>query len=128
MMLLRRIVAVLLAVVFVALFIPMLVVFRVNDTVGNPDFYNDQLRRADIYNFIYTDVAPAALDSAASGGALSRGGLDLSWAGPHILTIAKSTLPPEWLQTQTEQGINAVVPYVLGDTEVSALSQYENRE
>ncbi len=114
---LRRIVAVLLAVVFVALFIPILVVFRVNDTIGNPDFYNDQLRRADIYNFVYTDVAPAALDRTGRGGALSAGGIDLSWARPHILSIVKSTLPPEWLQTQTEQGINAVVPYVLGDTE-----------
>ena len=122
MIVLRRIVAVFLAVVFVILFIPVLVVYRVNSTVGNPGFYIDQLRRADIYNFLYSDVLPGALQNVELGGPTSGGGMNLSWLKPQLVAIAQQTVPPQWLQTQTEQVINAVVPYVLGDTQTFRVS------
>ena len=62
MLWLRRIMAVILAVVFLILFIPVLVILRVNATAGNPGFYADQLRRADIYNFVHSDILPYALE------------------------------------------------------------------
>ncbi len=118
MIIFRRVVAVFLAFVFVILFISFLLISRVNSTVGSPDFYIDQLRQADIYDFLYTDVLPVALERTEIGGS----GLDLSWARPQVLGIAKQAVPPEWLQTQTEQVIAAVVPYVLGDTQTFTVS------
>lgn len=112
MIILRRIAAVFLALVFVVLLISFLLVSRVNSTAGSPNFYIDQLRRADIYNFLYTDVLPGALERTEIGGS----GFNLSWARPQVLVIARQTVPPEWLQAQTEKVITAVVPYVLGDT------------
>jgi hypothetical protein len=88
MMWLRRITALSLALVFIILTILMLVFFRVNNTLANPDFYNDQLRQADTYR-----------------------------VKPYLIDMGKQTLPPEWLQAQVEQSINEIVPYVWGDTE-----------
>lgn len=114
---LRRIIALLLASTFIILSVFMLVIFRVNDTLGNPDFYTDQLRQADTYSFIYDEALPAALEEAGIGGDTPEARASISRIKPHIITMTRQTLPPEWLQAQVEQTINAVVPYVWGDTE-----------
>jgi len=114
---LRRTIAIPLALITIILFIPLLVVFRVDSTVGNPDFYNEQLSQADIYNFLYDDVLPAALAEADIGGSTPGDGINITKFKPHIISIARQTLPPEWLQAQVEQAINETVPYVWGDTE-----------
>jgi len=114
---LRRIIALLLALTFIILTAFMLVIFRVNDTLGNPDFYTDQLRQTDIYNFICDEALPAALEEAGIGGDTPEARANISRIKPHIITMTRQTLPPEWLQAQVEQTINAVVPYVWGDTE-----------
>ena len=116
MIVFRRFVAVLLAVLFIALYIPVLMVFRVNDTVGNPDFYVDQLRQADMYNFLYDKALPAALDEATLGDG-SEGTLDLSKYKSNVLTVLRQALPPDYLQTQVEQVIKKGLPYALGDTD-----------
>lgn len=118
MMIFRRIVAVFLTLVFVALFVPFLTVSRVNSTAANPCFYIDQLREADAYNFLHADVLPAALQRVKIGSS----SLDLSWAKPQVQAIARETVPPEWLQAQTEQVITAVIPYVVGDTATFTVS------
>ena len=113
----RRIIALPLALIFIILSIPILLFFRVNGTLGNPDFYNEQLRRADIYNFIYDDLLPAALAEANFAGDSSQAGIDISQLKPYVIDMAEQTVPPEWLESQVEQAVNGVVPYVWGDTE-----------
>lgn len=113
MIALRRTFAILLALFFVILFLPVMVVYRVNSTVANPGFYTDQLRKADIYNFLYDDVLPAATSQIRLGDG-SQPGSDFSWVAPYLTTMLKDTLPPEWLQAQTEKTINAMVPYFTG--------------
>jgi len=117
MLWLRRIIAIPLALTFIILFIFLLVVFRVNATAGNPDFYIDQLHQADIYNFIYDETLPAALEEAEIDGDNSEAGINISEIKPHIIDVIRQTLPPEWLQTQVERVIDEVLPYALGDTE-----------
>ncbi|MEW6034070.1 MAG: hypothetical protein AB1603_04365 [Chloroflexota bacterium] len=111
----RRFFAVVLAILFIVLYIPVLAVFRVNDTIGNPRFYVDQLRQADIYNFVYDEALPAALEEFKPGGDTSETPLDISKFKPEITSMVKQALPPEWLQAQVEQVITRVLPYVLGD-------------
>ncbi len=117
MMWLRRIIALPLALVFIILSILTLVFFRINDTLASPDFYNDQLRQADTYNFIYGDLLPVALEEADIGDGVSEDGINVSQLKPYLIDMVEQALPPEWLQTQVEQTINEIVPYVWGDTE-----------
>jgi hypothetical protein len=117
MLWLRRTITIPVALVFIILFIFLLVVSRVNATAGNPDFYIDQLNQADIYNFIYHDALPTALEEAQIGGDTSEAPINIAQLVPHIPGMIEQTLPPEWLQTQVEQVINQVLPYVLGDTQ-----------
>lgn len=116
MIIFRRVVAVLLAFVFFALYIPILVVFRVNDTVGNPNYYVDQLRKDDIYNFAYRELLPAALDEAAPS-AGSKDAFDISKYKANVTSVVQKALPPEYLQAQVETAIKTVLPYCLGDTD-----------
>jgi len=116
MIVFRRFVAVILAVVFIALYIPVLIIFRVNDTLGTPNFYVDQLRQADMYNFLYDRALPAALDEATLGDG-SEGTLDLSKYKSNVLTVLRQALPPDYLQTQVEQVIEKGLPYALGDAD-----------
>ena len=113
---LRRTIAIFLALTFIILFIPTLVFLQVTDTLANPEFYNNQLHQADIYNFLYDDVLPAALEEAEVG-MDDASGLLITQNKSHIISMVEQTLPPEWLQTQVELVINEVVPYAWGDTE-----------
>jgi hypothetical protein len=113
----RRIVAIPLALVFIILFISLLFVQRVNSTAGNPDFYVDRLRQADIYNFMYHDILPAALDEMEIDEDSSGAPVDIEQLKSKLPDTLEQALPPEWLQAQVEQVIGQVLPYVLGDTE-----------
>lgn len=113
----RRTVAVFLAFIAVVMLTPLLVVSRVNDTAGKPDFYISQLRQADAYNFVYSDILPAALQNTRLAVGSGESTIDLSWTKPDIISITKQTLPPDYLQAQTEQIIRAIVPYFIGDTQ-----------
>ena len=60
MIFIRRFFAIILGLVILILFILFLVLSRVNDTFGNPDFYIDQLQKADARRF--DEVVRAAAD------------------------------------------------------------------
>ena len=104
----RWLVTVLLALIFVVLFIPVLVVLRVNSTVLEPSFYIDQLRTANAYNFVYDEVIPFMLDEVSEDrGKLSIGDipLDIDLYEDEIVQAVREILPPKWLQKQAEQVI-----------------------
>ena len=113
----RRIIALPLALIFIILSIPILLFLRVNGTLGNSDFYNEQLRQADIYNFIYDDLLPAALAEANFAGDSSQAGIDISQLKPYVIDMVEQTVPRDWLESQVEQAVNGVVPYAWGKTE-----------
>lgn len=110
----RRFFAVLLAVLFVPVFISVLLLLRVNSTVRNPEFYVSELRKADVYSFAHDSVLPAAFDEAAKGDDLP---VDIKPLREEVLSGAREILPPDWLQEQTENAIREVVPYVVGDAD-----------
>ena len=68
--------------------IPMLVIFRVNDTVGNPEFYSDQLRQANIYNFIVNEALPSAINEMNMDGDNPGNAMYISQLKPHLASIA----------------------------------------
>ena len=119
---LRRAFAILLAVVFIILSVLVMVAFRVNGTVGNPDFYAEQLHQADVYHFIYDDVLPAALEESGVGEDAEGVGAIISPFKPHLVDVARQTVPPEWLQSQVEHAVNEVVPYAWGKTDTLSIT------
>ncbi len=104
----RRVIAVLLAVLFLPALLLTLVYYRVNGTAASPDFYASQLRGADVYNYVHTDILPVAIDETHNQDVLV-------WK-PVILKIARDTVPPDCLQARTEETIRATIPYLVGDT------------
>ncbi len=119
---LRRATAILLAVVFIILSVLVMVAFRVNGTVGNPDFYAEQLHQADVYHFIYDDVLPAALEESGVGEDAEGVGAIIAPFKPHLVDVARQTVPPEWLQAQVERAVNEAVPYVWGETDTFSIT------
>lgn len=112
----RRILAIPLIIIFAVLFIVVLMATHVNGTVANPGFYNDQMLQADVYNFVYDEALPAALDEIETGDA-SDIPIDISAIEDDIVSTAREILPPEWLQAQFESATNEAIPYLVGDTD-----------
>ena len=114
----RRFLANILISVVIALFMAFLVVGRVNATLGNPDFYIDQLRRADMYNFIYDKALPTAIDELDSEVELDDTTFELTpRVKAAIVSAARQALPPEWIQARVEDTLSEALPYLAGDTE-----------
>ncbi|MDO8751753.1 MAG: hypothetical protein Q7K03_11545, partial [Dehalococcoidia bacterium] len=116
---LRRILAVLLIPLFIVLFLVALLLIRVNSTVLSADFYVDQLRKADIFTFMYDKAAPAALKEANKDPKDIP--INVEKVGNKGVSLVKEVFPPQWLEEQTEQVIVQVVPYVVGDEDSFAV-------
>jgi hypothetical protein len=112
----RRISAIPLIIIFVILFIVVLLITQVNGTFANPGFYNDQLRQANMYNFVYDKALPAVLDEMKADLA-SDFTLNVQAIEDDAISAARKILPPEWLQEQVETATNAIIPYFLGSTD-----------
>jgi hypothetical protein len=119
MIVLRRFFALLLIPVFLVLFLATLLVFRVNDTFLEPGFYTETFQDLDLFNFIYDEGIPFALEEAQSSGGFSLEeiplGIDISPQG--ISSDIERVLPPEWLEENVGVVINAAVPYITGEQE-----------
>ena len=103
---------------FILLLIIVLLFTQVNDTVLNAGFYNHQMRKADMYNFVYDELLPAALDEAEEEmDDSSDFTMDISAIKDDIVSAAREILPPEWLQEKVELAAESIIPYFLGDTD-----------
>jgi hypothetical protein len=89
---------------------------QINDTAANPDFYNDRMVEADIYDFVYDDVLPAALHEMDEERSADIP-IELSEIEREIILIARETFPPDWLQSQFESITATLIPYFVGDTD-----------
>jgi|GEM_PF-707641 len=115
---LRRLLTIPLIILFIALFITLLIATHLSVSATNPDFYNDQLEKADAYNWVYDRFLPAALEE------MEEDNPDLPigvYARDDIVSAVEETLPPEWLQEHTESISKAIIPYVVGDTDAFVL-------
>jgi hypothetical protein len=111
---LRRILAIPLIILFVLTFVLGLVLCHVSGTVGSAGFYNSQMRQAHVYDWVYDDLAPAALDEAAA-----ESDTDFPFDTPQfrkeVIGVAEQTFPRKWLQGTFENATRQIVPYVVGD-------------
>jgi len=112
----RRILTIPLIIAFVVLMAVLLPVTQLNDTAANPRFYQDRLQRADVYTFLYDELLPTGLDELEDE-ELSDSPIVLSHIKDDLVSAARRILPPDWLQAQVDSSIDAVLPYVVGDTD-----------
>jgi hypothetical protein len=112
----RRLLTIPLIIFLFFLLIVVLLVTNINDTAANPKFYQDQMREADIYNFVYEEILPAALDDIETDDPWDIT-IEISDIEGDIVSAAEKILPPEWLQTEVESATNTLFPYILGDTD-----------
>src|SRR4030042_408444 len=114
MMWFRRVIAIALIFISLLLFTAALLLTEINSTVANPGFYKEQLARADIYNFVYDEALPVALDEIDEDSS-SDIPIELADFKSEITSAAREIAPPEWLQEQVESAIDVLVPYFTGD-------------
>lgn len=115
-MLIRRLLAAGLGILFLILLLAMLFVSHVNGTIGDPGFYNRQMEKAEVYDFVYDAALPAALEEARFD-ARSDNPIDTADIEDEIVSTAREVAPPEWLQENFENATEAIIPYLLGETD-----------
>jgi hypothetical protein len=111
---LRRILAIPLIIVFVLTFVLGLVLCHLSGTVGSAGFYNGQMHKADVYDWVHESLLPAVLDEAGVESPTDFP-IDTPEMKEDILTVAETTFPPEWLEETFEGATKQIVPYVVGD-------------
>lgn len=115
---LRRFLTIPLIVAFLVVFISLLLFAHLSASAGNPAFYNDQLKKADVYAWVYARLMPAVLDEIEADNPDLPIGV---YARDDILSAIEKTLPPEWLQEHVESVNNAIIPYLVGDKDEFAI-------
>ncbi|MFC2028087.1 hypothetical protein ACFLU3_05320 [Chloroflexota bacterium] len=113
----RRILAIPLIILFCFSFATVLFVTQVNDKLDSPGFYNHHMEEADIYNFFYYEVLPAALDEVEEDDTSDEIPIELSPIQDELISAAKKILPPEWLEEQFESAIDTSLPYFIGSAD-----------
>src|SRR5512136_107984 len=111
---LRRVLAIPLIFVFVLTFVSGLVLCHLSGTVGSAGFYNGQMHKAQVYDWIHESLLPAVLDEAGVESPTDFP-IDTPELKEDILTVAETTAPPEWLEETFEGATKQIVPYVVGD-------------
>ena len=112
---LRRLIALVLVILFLPIFIATLVIFRVDATVPEVSFYTDTLAEMDVYNYVYDDAIPFALRDKDFDVAESFSWLNTTNQG--VADSVRRVVPPEWIQTNVEEVINQAVPYLVGEAD-----------
>jgi len=114
---LRRLLTIPLIISFVVWLVTALLVTQVNDMFASPGFYNAQMKQADMYNFIYDKLLPAALEEIDADESTDVP-VEMSPIEGELISAARRILPPEWLQNQFESATNTVIAsYIVGDTD-----------
>ena len=120
-MILRRILAVSLGILFLFLLAAELVFLQVGGSFLKSDFYAEELERADFYAFLMGEAAFSALDEAREIDVEGLpGGLDgnplvaLGLPNDEVAASLNAAIPPAWVQAKSEDALGKLVPYLGG--------------
>ncbi len=109
------------ALLFFVVLLGNLLLVRFNDTILNESFYVEQLRKADVYNFVLNDLLASVLDEARAkepedlGSDLDANPLDTTeLTTDELVAAVNRVLPPDWVQEQVEQVLEQVGGYATG--------------
>ncbi|MDP6101855.1 MAG: hypothetical protein QF579_00885, partial [Dehalococcoidia bacterium] len=118
----RRFLVIPLGLVFFVILVLTLIIFRVGETFLEPDFYKDQLAKADIYNFLLVDLPTSGIEELHSkildsfSETLNVSPLEsMSLTTDDIVSSFGKAFPPVWVQEQVEQVIDEAGSYITGE-------------
>ena len=109
---LSRLFAVLIGILFLLLLPIALIAFRVDETLFEPDFYIEELRKADFYNFLYNDALPALVEENLEQ--TDELPFQVLLTTDELVSSIQRVVPLEWIQEQMERVIEQGVPYLTG--------------
>ena len=89
-------------------------------TLLSSDFYKEQLRDAEVYDFLYDELLLAAVEDAIESDEGLPPGVDVG--ADEVVASLRDALPPDWLQEQVEAAIDSAGPYFLNDADAFSLS------
>jgi hypothetical protein len=125
----RKILALLLAGLFLILFFIAVTVNQVVDTASDPDVITGMIDDAELYDYAYDNIIGNLVHDMVDKGIEVNTGLDDS-SSPTVLkfedtdaaTLAITNLiemlvPREYVKEKLEEGLNGVVPYARGETD-----------
>ena len=114
-----RILSVPAGLLFFVLLLVTLVVLQVNATFLDPGFYPEEMRKADIYEFVLVDLLTSAIDEyreqdppeGLDENPLVTSGLSTA----DIVLSVNRAIPPAWVQDLVEQSFDEVGRYLTGE-------------
>jgi hypothetical protein len=125
----RKILAVLLAGLFLILFFVATTVNQVVDTASDPDVITGMLNDSDAYDYAYDNIVGNLVHDIVDKGIEIDSGLDdsspqtvLRFEDPDAAALAITNLietlvPREYVKDKLEESLNGVVPYARGETD-----------
>ena len=128
----RRALIVPLSLVLLVLFVIALVLVQIGATFLNPGYYPEQLRKANIYEFVLLDLTTSALDEARElepdafaeiiDGIQENPLPTLGLTTNDIVTSLNTAIPPEWVQGIVEQVFDELGRYITGERDEFAVT------
>ncbi|MSQ13891.1 MAG: hypothetical protein EXR47_07175 [Dehalococcoidia bacterium] len=115
MIVIRRVLAVLLGIIFLGVFIGAVVTSTLSAKALNPRFYADALAETDSYVFLYDQALPYALGQWAADA--KDPVLDVATLKKESVEAMRKVLPPEWLQARVQEALFQLLPYAAGDSD-----------
>ena len=107
---------------FFVLLLLTLVFLQVNDTFLDPDYYPEELRKADVYEFVLVDLLTSAIDERRGlerqlvGEGLEETPLITSGLSTEdIVSSVNRAVPPDWVQDLLEQSFDQIGGYLIGE-------------
>lgn len=110
---LRRSLALFLVLLLVLLFLLASLGTRIEATLLDTDFLKGTLEEAEVYTAA-VDGAEELVREQLEDGEITE---EFPLTVDEVAGLLREVLPPEWLQEQAERAIDAVVPFLTGDTE-----------
>lgn len=119
---LRRIVAIPLALLLVPVVGVALASWYLGDVTDDASFAKDELIRLDVYDYVHDSLLPTALDRYLDDEeALPTALAETLPRDPQSRTVmldfARDMIPPEFLQRQAEHVVDEFWPYLFGSTD-----------
>ncbi len=112
----RRILAIPVILLFVVVFLAAMVLTHISGTVGSAGFYNGQMDKADVYNWVHEELTTAMLSETGEESPTDFP-LDAAGVRQDMVDVIEQAFPAAWLKSTFEGATGELVPYVVGDSD-----------
>lgn len=110
MFIIRKFFSFIFALILVLVFLAFLLALGLKFSFLNQNFYKDAFRKADIYNALVTNAAPAVFSMVGENASFGLGPLGTE----EITKVLEETVKPQWLQGQVETAISNFFDFANG--------------